>query len=64
MHACCSVESGAIAARSHAGTAWAERRSSMVAMSKAGSRCTVLSPASASSRRWRIPAVSSWVKAR
>ena len=46
------------------GASCAERRSSIVAMSNAGSRWTVLSPASARRRRWRMPAVSSWVKAR
>ena len=60
--ACCSVDAGPAPA-GIAGTACSERRSSIVAMSNVGSRCTVVSPASASSRRCVIPAEPCWVKA-
>jgi hypothetical protein len=56
--ACCSAESGANDARSHAGTACWARFSSIVAMSNDGSRCTVLMPADASCFSCCVPALS------
>ena len=52
-----SVLSGANDPRSQSGTACCERSSSIVAMSKVGSRCTVLMPASASWRSCLVPAL-------
>ena len=46
------------------GSSCRERSSSIVAMSLHGSRCTVVRPASASARRWRMPSLSACVNAR
>jgi hypothetical protein len=64
MHACCCGDAGPKEARSQAGSCCAERRSSMLAMSLVGRRCSEFIPASARARKWRMPLLPRSVNAR
>ena len=55
MQACCWSLSGAYDFRSQPGVACLAGSSGIEAMSKVGSRCTVLSPAAASALRCLVP---------